>query len=938
MESSYSTKYLSENLTVKHFGNNPDRIGESLYNSKISLNPHQIQAALFAFSSPISKGVMLCDEVGLGKTIEAGIVITQYWCEHKRNILIITPASLTRQWAVELEDKFNLPAVVMDRKYYRNLAKKGIIRPFELKDKIIITSLNFASNLSEEIKKSHIDLVVIDEAHKLRNVYNPSNIIANNIKNAIGPFKKLLLTATPLQNNLMELYGLSLLIDENIFGDKAYFKHQFIKEYDINKIELRDRLQKYIHRTLRNQVQKYVKYSSRITHTFTFSPSEKEILLEKKITDLIQSNPTFGMKEGQSWLLSLILRKLLSSSTTAVIHTLNCIKARLEGLLNGMIVDDQIFLDSDEEIIDGYDTDDNDDNDFKLDVSTENLLIELTQVEECLEVANKIKDDRKAYKLLDALSFLFENLTENRAKKVLIFTESTRTQNYLFNFLNNHGYNSVVLFNGGNTDPKAKEIYDNWISKPENQALQNNGKATNVRTAMLDYFKNSAEIMIATEAGAEGLNIQFCSMMINYDLPWNPQRVEQRIGRCHRYGQKNDVIVINFLNESNQIDMRIYELLKNKFKLFDDVFGASDEILGKIDSESNFEKEIFSIYSSCRTPEEIDKAFDELQKKYKTDISAEMKKTRKLLIDNFDEDLQQIFDSILEDAKFQIKDIEDNFWRICNYILGPISKFGTYSFSLLNDFKEMKAGTYCVANEDRNLINLRYNDENGERIIQAAKNIKLANSVKFDISNYKFKILELENLKGKKGVISFGKVKIDSFEQEEYFVITGRMEDGTFLNSETASKLFRLDSYDSDEILSLQKAKEICNEDFKVACSSTINKATEANSKTLAEEINRIDEWANDKISAIQLKVEQLREQRKNLQKESDYTTNSIEKINLESEINKISKTIKKLWLELAENEDIIDKKRKEIIQKLKAESMKKIETIKFFDMNFEVI
>ena len=233
MDSSFAAKYLSENLTVKHFGDGTDRIGETLYNSKISLNPHQIQAALFAFASPISKGVMLCDEVGLGKTIEAGIVISQYWCERKRKIIVITPASLTRQWASELEEKFNLPSVVMDKKYYNSEIRKGAVNPFEAKNKILIMSINFASNMHDEIKRSKLDLVVIDEVHKLRNVFSPSNVMANNIKNAIGSFKKVLLTATPLQNNLMELYGLSLLIDENIFGDKEYYKKHYIREYDI---------------------------------------------------------------------------------------------------------------------------------------------------------------------------------------------------------------------------------------------------------------------------------------------------------------------------------------------------------------------------------------------------------------------------------------------------------------------------------------------------------------------------------------------------------------------------------------------------------------------------------------------------------------------------------------------------------------------------------
>ena len=134
-----------------------------------------------------------------------------------------------------------------------------------------------------------------------------------------------------------------------------------------------------------------------------------------------------------------------------------------------------------------------------------------------------------------------------------------------------------------------------------------------MRSALVDYFRDEGRIMIATEAGAEGINLQFCSLVVNYDLPWNPQRIEQRIGRCHRYGQKHDVVVVNFLNRKNEADQRVFELLSEKFQLFEGVFGASDEVLGAIESGVDFEKRIADIYQHCRQTEEIKAAFDQLQ-------------------------------------------------------------------------------------------------------------------------------------------------------------------------------------------------------------------------------------------------------------------------------------------------------------------------------------
>ena len=193
----------------------------------------------------------------------------------------------------------------------------------------------------------------------------------------------------------------------------------------------------------------------------------------------------------------------------------------------------------------------------------------------------------------------------------------------------------VVLFNGSNNDEKSKEIYSNYVKKHKGTDKISGSKSADIRAALIDYFRDEAEIMIATEAAAEGVNLQFCSLVVNYDLPWNPQRIEQRIGRCHRYGQKYDVVVVNFLNKSNAADQRVYQLLAEKFKLFEGVFGASDEVLGAIESGVDFEKRIASIYQNCRTEAEIQLAFDELQKTFETQIDETISRTRQQLIRKF---------------------------------------------------------------------------------------------------------------------------------------------------------------------------------------------------------------------------------------------------------------------------------------------------------------
>src|SRR6202023_1888374 len=193
----------------------------------------------------------------------------------------------------------------------------------------------------------------------------------------------------------------------------------------------------------------------------------------------------------------------------------------------------------------------------------------------------------------------------------------------------------IVLFNGSNADPESRTIIDRWIDANAGAGRTTGSRVVDSRTALIEHFRDNATVMIATEAAAEGVNLQFCSLVLNYDLPWNPQRIEQRIGRCHRYGQKHDVVVINFLNERNEADRRVHELLSEKFNLFSGVFGASDEVLGSIESGVDFEKRIASIYQKCRTTEQIQFEFDQLQHELETDISAGQRDAREKLLDNF---------------------------------------------------------------------------------------------------------------------------------------------------------------------------------------------------------------------------------------------------------------------------------------------------------------
>mgnify|MGYP005801979227 CR=1 FL=1 len=247
------------------------------------------------------------------------------------------------------------------------------------------------------------------------------------------------------------------------------------------------------------------------------------------------------------------------------------------------------------------------------------------------------------------------------AEKVVIFTESKRTQKYVAKELIASGIDEedIVLFNGENTDARTKEIYRAYQVK--NFGKTNYGPAVERKHAIVDYFEHNAKILILTDAGSEGLNLQFCNTVINYDLPWNPMKIEQRIGRCHRYGQKNDVVAINLLNTGNAADMRVYEILSKKFELFDGVFGSSDIALGILESGINFEQEILAIYQKCNTAAEIRREFDKLDRKLDAKRNKKARELRDILLSKTSEQKCADLDAIKIDIDKYLR--QEEYWR-----------------------------------------------------------------------------------------------------------------------------------------------------------------------------------------------------------------------------------------------------------------------------------
>ena len=471
----YHAKFFAYDLTKQSAADSIEKLAGALADAQVDLNPHQVEAALFAFQNPFSNGAILADEVGLGKTIEAGLLLSQKWAERKRRLLVIAPANLRKQWSVELAEKFHLPSAILETKSFNSAVKAGNLNPFE-QPAIVLCSYQFARSKDAYVSRTEWDLVVIDEAHRLRNVYKPSNKIAQTIRSAIATRPKVLLTATPLQNSLMELYGLVSIIDGYAFGDAKSFSSRFVRPRNNADAlaELKARLAPICKRTLRRQVLEYIKYTNRHALVQEFTPSTDEQKLYDLVSDYLQKPTLHALPKSQRQLMTLILRKLLASSTFAIANTLDGLAGRLQDVLAksapvetppSEVVDD---VEGFEEQADEWEDEEGEgttqDQPAWLNVTDQaEVRAEMAQLREFHQLAKSILSNSKGEALMTALRRGFEAAgkaqyeTERLQQKALIFTESRRTQDYLFQVLQNTEFkDKVVLFNGVNNDELSK--------------------------------------------------------------------------------------------------------------------------------------------------------------------------------------------------------------------------------------------------------------------------------------------------------------------------------------------------------------------------------------------------------------------------------------------------------------------------------------------------
>ncbi len=640
-----------EEVTLLREAGSPWRFAASQRVAKIDPNPHQIDAVIFALRRLREGGCILADEVGLGKTIEAGLTIAQLLSEGARRVLIVAPKPLVGQWRQELYELFGLE-LIEGRAEHGAFAGDGVF--------IASRETAFGKVGSQLLRRAEpLDLCVIDEAHEVfsglhqrfdkNGEYKLSATKAQLAGRAFsvlrtgphGQVKTLLLTATPIQNSLLELWSLAQYVEPTgtLLGDLPTFRATFCGDDGRTVVPgreraLRDRLAVICQRTLRRQAQPFMKraFVGRHARTFDYAMSKDERALYDDVTQYLLRPNLQAFRGSHRTLLLLGFHRRMGSSVRALAASLRRVEKRLSQMLEGR--EDKLAA-----VTFFHDLEDADVlEEAELDEDTGEPIDEAAVLEERALVASFAKRaeeltvDNKAQALIRAvrttLSRASEGDGDGPSAKVVIFTESLTTQDYLRGILiESHlvSDGEITLFRGDNSGPRAKEALAAWEAEVEH-TLPKRGRPTRsvaTRLALVHEFKTKSSVFISTEAGAKGLNLQFCDTVINYDLPWNPQRIEQRIGRCHRYGQTHDVTVINFLARDNQAQRLTYEIMSRKLELFGAVLGASDEVLHASEAERrgavvsalsvNFESQLNAIYKTARSREEIERKLAELR-------------------------------------------------------------------------------------------------------------------------------------------------------------------------------------------------------------------------------------------------------------------------------------------------------------------------------------
>ena len=446
--------------------------------------------------------------------------------------------------------------------------------------------------------------------------------------------------------------------------------------------------------------------------------------------------------------------------------------------------------------------------------------------------------------------------------------------------------------------------------------------------------------MIATEAAGEGLNLQFCSLVINYDLPWNPQRIEQRIGRCHRYGQRFDVVVVNFINLRNFADVRVFNLLNDKFNLFVGVFGASDDVLGIADN-IDIESRILEIYQQCRTEDEINEAFERLQKDMSAVIDKRMEATRDQVLKNFDINVQEHLRTRQNDTGAFLNRYQHIFWELTKFVLSSAAVFDddTHTFTLKAPVAGQRVGRYALLSTDTDASPYRLNDTLAQHVINTALSYNLSQcaDVTFDESALAMNAGLPEYMQGESGYLVLGNLSVSSFEDERYALFTAFTESGKPISQEDCEKLFLNGGCENGTYDLPQGIADSLDRNFAQHAKAKLSVIDSRNLDFIRQEEDRIFAWENDMLKVLGDEIDTVKSAIRQAERNARQATSLQEKLECERKVDDLSRKRRRLHNELNEKEDEVRKKRKAMMEELDKRIIQSSNTDRVFTIHWTI-
>lgn len=893
----YHAKYLAAVIRRKFPQSSVDRLIPIIYDADIGIHPHQIATANKILNSPVSSGYILSDQLGMGKSIEAAIIISWLWHKGEKKILVIAPVSQVEMWRKLLKVNFGLPTEIMTDENIATLKNDKKKEPLDI-GRVLICTYKFAYEHESLIQNNKWDFVVVDEAHRLKDIYDIKSAIGDSIRASTLPHKKLLLTSTPFQSTMKRLFRIANMVDKYIFGDQRSYNYQFVSiTDDINYKDLGKRLESVMSRTEAKRVPDFIGKARKSEILVQYEGNDIERDYITAMNNYFIDSSKFGLPSEKASLQSLALYKQVTLSPKIAMGGLGIIDQGLEILRKGEDQSDFLiekfsedietlpwikneWFRSTQEVLDIKDF-----KSIQKDVEEEKKRLLLLR-----EYVLAVKKDSRLNAFMAGLNKSEELIRSIKGKKrILVYTESLQAQKYLVFMLRDARKKGVYYINATNKDEESEKIYKAFIRNKKNRFLITGIEEIDRRTAIIQEFEAKGRILVATDRGLADQTLKHTYVVINYDLPVDPYITQLRISKIHGHLNPNDIIIVNIVSKDNEFEVWNYEKQRDTFDLFTGEYGRSDIPVGAIGVGSDFGMLIFGYYMKHHTIHLVERAFRKIAIQIKEAKSTSMRNYySKLLLESARRE-QEHWDEVMKEFKPKLDLLLQGVLHVSAIMTqgyGKISARGAGTLRLTKKpfrMSDEDLGDYTFdLNEKPNRRKFYINSEFGGKMIDKALKQKLTiHHLKFSYRSVKPRKRSLTPLKGKSGVLDLRLVNVQGMQEEEHLIFTGLTDDGVMLEQEQCRDLMELSANDLGAVRVSGDYKKL----IKPNIAELIDLLAERDEIYIQDFANKLEVWINDRIIVHKKDLRIIMTQRRKLHRRWVNATSTRKKEALDGEL-----------------------------------------------------